>query len=91
MQACPATLDIPGYIELIRNNKLKESLDLIRERCILPGVIGRACTHPCEDACVRGNIDTSLSIRLLKKAVADLELSGVRVLWWSRRRESRKK
>jgi len=74
MQACPAALDIPGYIELIRNNKFKESLNLIRERCILPGVIGRACTHPCEDACVRKDMDASLSIRLLKKAAADFEL-----------------
>ncbi len=74
MKACPATLDIPGYIELIRNNKFKESLDLVRERCILPGVIGRACTHPCEDACVRKDMDGSLAIRLLKRAVADQEL-----------------
>ncbi|MGD0275537.1 MAG: FAD-dependent oxidoreductase [Syntrophales bacterium] len=74
MQACPATLDIPGYIELIRNNRFEDSLDLIRERCILPGVIGRACTHPCESACVRNDIDEPLAIRLLKKAAADFEL-----------------
>ncbi|HOH73286.1 MAG TPA: FAD-dependent oxidoreductase [Syntrophales bacterium] len=76
MEACPATLDIPGYIELIRNNKFKESLDLIRERCILPGVIGRACTHPCEAACVRKDMDGPLAIRLLKRAAADAELRG---------------
>ncbi|MDQ5985252.1 MAG: formate dehydrogenase (NADP+) beta subunit [Syntrophus sp. SKADARSKE-3] len=74
MKACPATLDIPGYIELIRNNKFKESLDLVRERCILPGVIGRACTHPCEDACVRKDMEGPLAIRLLKKAAADQDL-----------------
>lgn len=71
MEACPATLDIPGYIELIRNNKFLESLNLIRERCILPGVIGRACTHPCEGACVRKDMDETLAIRLLKRAAAD--------------------
>ncbi|HEY5497906.1 MAG TPA: NADH-ubiquinone oxidoreductase-F iron-sulfur binding region domain-containing protein, partial [Syntrophales bacterium] len=76
MKACPATLDIPGYIELIRNNKFKESLDLVRERCILPGVIGRACTHPCEEACVRKDMDGSLAIRLLKRAAADQDLQG---------------
>jgi len=74
MDACPAGLDIPGYIELIRNNKFKESLDLIREQCILPGVVGRVCTHPCEDACVRKDIDEPLSIRLLKRAAADYDL-----------------
>jgi formate dehydrogenase beta subunit len=76
MQACPANLDIPGYIELIRNDRFGESLDLIRERCILPGVIGRACTHPCESACVRNVIDEPLAIRLLKRAAADADLAG---------------
>jgi formate dehydrogenase beta subunit len=76
MQACPANLDIPGYIELIRNDRFGESLDLIRERCILPGVIGRACTHPCESACVRNTIDEPLAIRLLKRAAADVDLAG---------------
>jgi formate dehydrogenase (NADP+) beta subunit len=76
MQACPASLDIPGYIELIRNNRFAESLTLIRERCILPGVIGRACTHPCESACVRNKTDEPLAIRLLKRAAADEDLAG---------------
>jgi formate dehydrogenase beta subunit len=75
MDACPAGLDIPGYIELIRNNKPLDSLDLIREKCVLPGVIGRVCTHPCEDACVRKDIDEPLAIRLLKRAVSDADLA----------------
>lgn len=76
LEACPARLDIPGYIELIRNNKFGESLDLIRKRCILPGVIGRACTHPCEEACIRNGIDETLAIRLLKRAAADNDLAS---------------
>ncbi|NPU83203.1 MAG: FAD-dependent oxidoreductase [Syntrophaceae bacterium] len=76
MQACPATLDIPGYIELIRNGRFADSLNLIRERCILPGVIGRACTHPCESACVRNDIDEPLAIRLLKRSAADADLQS---------------
>jgi formate dehydrogenase beta subunit len=74
IEACPAGLDIPGYIELIRNSRFEESLNLIREKCILPGVVGRVCPHPCEDACVRKEIDDPLSIRLLKRAVADYDL-----------------
>jgi formate dehydrogenase beta subunit len=75
LEACPAKLDIPGYIELIRNNKFGESLNLIRKRCILPGVIGRSCTHPCEEACVRNGIDKTLAIRLLKRSAADNDLA----------------
>ncbi len=76
MNACPAELDIPGYIELIRNGRFSESLELIRERCIMPGSIGRACTHPCESACIRGGMDEPLAIRLLKRAAADEEAPG---------------
>jgi len=74
MEACPATLDIPGYIEYIKNNRFADSLDLIRKNCILPGVVGRTCTHPCEAACVRKDMDGSLAIRLLKRAAADFEV-----------------
>ncbi|HRS87427.1 MAG TPA: FAD-dependent oxidoreductase [Syntrophales bacterium] len=75
MEACPAHLDVPGYIELIKNNRFRDSLDLIRRGCILPGVIGRACTHPCEAACVRNDIDAPVAIRLLKRAAADRDLA----------------
>ncbi|MEA3470983.1 MAG: FAD-dependent oxidoreductase, partial [Thermodesulfobacteriota bacterium] len=75
IDACPAGLDVPGYIELIKNNKPVESLNLIREKCILPGVVGRVCTHPCEDACVRKDIDEPLAIRLLKRAASDADLA----------------
>ncbi|MBN2256061.1 MAG: FAD-dependent oxidoreductase, partial [Deltaproteobacteria bacterium] len=74
IEACPAGLDIPGYIELIKNDRFADSLNLIREKCILPGVVGRVCTHPCEKACVRNDLDEPLSIRLLKRAAADCDL-----------------
>ena len=74
MQACPAKLDIPGYIELIRNYKFQDSLKLIRERCILPGTIGRTCPAPCQKACVRVDMDEPVAIRLLKRAAADCDL-----------------
>lgn len=77
MDACPAHLDVPGYIELIRNGRFLESLDLIRERCILPGVLGRACTHPCEEACIRKDMEGPVAIRLLKRAAADYDLQTV--------------
>jgi len=77
MEACPAHLDIPGYIELIKNVRFLDSLDLIRERCILPGVLGRACTHPCEEACIRKDLEGPLAIRLLKRAAADYDLQTV--------------
>ncbi len=75
LDACPIHLDIPKYIELIKDAKFSESLNVIRERLPLAGVLGRACFRPCEKHCRRGNVDEPLSIKALKRFVADHELS----------------
>jgi formate dehydrogenase (NADP+) beta subunit len=74
IEACPAGLPITAYIEKIKNFQFGESLALIRSKCILPGVVGRACTHPCEAVCVRQKVDAPVAIRLLKRAVSDQDL-----------------
>ncbi len=75
LDACPIHLDIPKYIELIKDAKFAESLNVIRERLPLPGVVGRVCFRPCEKHCRRGNLDEPISIKALKRFVADHELS----------------
>jgi len=75
LDACPIHLDIPKYIELIKDAKFAESLNVIRERLPLPGVVGRVCFRPCEKHCLRGNLDEPISINALKRFVADHELS----------------
>lgn len=73
--ACPAHQDIPGYIELIRNRRYEEALELIRKTNCLPGVTGRACVAFCEAKCVRNEIDSPIAIRALKRVPADYEIS----------------
>ncbi len=73
-ETCPVHLDIRGYIGLIADGKFDEALALIREKLPFPGVIGRICPHPCEEKCNRGTQDEPLSIRGLKRFVADYEL-----------------
>ncbi|RCV64629.1 Heterodisulfide reductase, subunit A [Methanophagales archaeon] len=68
---CPVSLDIRGYAGLIADGKFKEAYDLIREKVPFPGVLGRVCTHPCEDRCKRGLVDEPISIAKLKRFVAD--------------------
>lgn len=75
MEACPIHLDIPKYVELIKDAKFAESLDVILERLPLPGVVGRVCYHPCEQNCRRAHVDEPISIRALKRFVADDALS----------------
>lgn len=73
MDACPIHLDIPAYVECIREGKFQESLDIIRERLPLPGVVGRVCVRPCEEHCRRANLDEPIAIKFLKRFVADQE------------------
>jgi formate dehydrogenase beta subunit len=75
LDACPIHLDIPKYVELIKDAKFAESLSVIRERLPIAGIVGRVCFRPCEKHCRRGNLDEPISIKALKRFVADHELS----------------
>ena len=79
IDACPARIDIPGYTRLIAEGKTDEAYALIRERVPFPGILGRVCTHPCEDACRRRDVfNEPIEICALKRYVADKagEVSG---------------
>jgi formate dehydrogenase beta subunit len=73
INACPSHLNIPKYVEHIRSGRFLESLQVIRENTCLPGVLGRVCVRPCESNCRRGNVDEAVSIKHLKRFVADFE------------------
>jgi formate dehydrogenase beta subunit len=71
-EACPVHQDIPGYIELVRNRRYTEALQVIHQTNCLPGVTGRTCVAFCEKNCVRSDTDKSLAIRALKRVPADI-------------------
>ena len=73
--ACPIHLDIPRYVEFIKEGKFEDSLDVIRCRLPIPGIVGRVCVRPCEENCRRANLDEAVSIKYLKRFVADHELA----------------
>jgi formate dehydrogenase beta subunit len=70
---CPSHVDIPGYIEGVRDIKMEDSLKATRQTMPLAHVCGRVCPHPCEDACRRTNLDSPISIMELKRIGADYE------------------
>jgi len=72
--ACPSHLPITRYVELVKEGRFEESLAAIRGATCLAGVLGRVCVRPCEDNCRRGNVDECISIKWLKRFVADYEL-----------------
>ena len=68
---CPAHVKAQEYNSLIAKNEYQNALNVIRDRCPLPAVIGRICNHPCETVCNRGEVDDPVNICGLKRFVAD--------------------
>ena len=73
-----------GVCRADREGRHREALALVRERNPLPGVCGRVCTHPCEAACRRGEVDDPVAICRLKRYAADLELAEKTPFAWPR-------
>jgi len=71
--ACPAGIDIQGYISLIANGKYQEALALIEKTNPLPVVCGRVCPRFCETKCHRNLVDEPVAINALKRFVADYD------------------
>jgi formate dehydrogenase beta subunit len=71
IEACPAHLDVPRYIDAIRSGNYHESLEIISRRNPLAGICGRVCVHPCESVCRRGELDEPVSIKSLKRFASD--------------------
>ncbi len=72
--ACPAGVRVKDYIDLIRDGKYQEAVEVIKENNPLPAVCGRVCVRPCELACRRNLVDEPVAIDFLKRFVADLEM-----------------
>jgi len=68
---CPAHMGIPEYIKTIRQDNLEEGLKIMYETNPLVEICGRICTHKCESVCSIGHRGEPLSIRWLKRYIAD--------------------
>jgi heterodisulfide reductase subunit A-like polyferredoxin len=68
---CPAGQNVQGYVQMVKEGKYKEALEIIMEDHPFPGVLGRICPHECEDACRRCEVDEPIAIRDLKRLAAD--------------------
>ncbi len=70
-EACPLGVNVQGYMALTRAGRYAEALELIRRDNVLPAICGRVCTHPCEAACRRSDLDGAVAIRDIKRFLAD--------------------
>jgi len=72
--ACPSHMDIPRMVRSIAAGRWDEAIEIIKADIALPAVTGRICPAPCQKACRRGQLDRPVSICLLKRYAADLDL-----------------
>jgi len=73
--ACPAGVDVPGYVSLIGEKRYAEALRLHRERNPFASVCARVCFHFCEDKCRRATLDDPVAIRGLKRFLVEQEVT----------------
>jgi NADH-quinone oxidoreductase subunit F len=69
--ACPAGIDVPNYVAAIAEGQYEQAVEIIRERNPFPAVCGRICIHPCEYKCRRGQLDSPVAIRALKRFASE--------------------
>ena len=72
--ACPAGIDIQGYIALTCKGDYQEALKLIKETNPLPVVCGRICPRFCERECRRNLVDEPVAIDAIKRFLADWDM-----------------
>ena len=70
-QACPAGVQVQGYVALAAMGRWAEAYALIRKRNPFVSTCGRICHHPCELACNRAQVDDPLAIQAIKRSLAD--------------------
>jgi ferredoxin len=73
---CPAKMNIPLMLRQIAAGKLSDAIITVKRDIALPAILGRICPAPCEKGCRRGTLDQPVSICLLKRYVADIDLAS---------------
>jgi len=76
--ACPLGINVQGFVSLISMGRTDEALELITDVAPLAGVLGRVCTHPCQDACKRAEIDAPVFIPALHRFAVDEAPGGIK-------------
>ena len=71
MQACPVHTQAGRYVSLIAEGRYEDAYRYARIPNPFASICGRVCGHPCEPACRRGQFDSPISIRALKRFVTE--------------------
>ncbi|MGA8593300.1 MAG: NAD(P)-binding protein [Bryobacteraceae bacterium] len=72
--ACPAGEDIQGWLYYAEAGEYHKAWQKLVENNPLPAIMGRACYHPCESACNRGQLDKPVSVHAVERFLGDLAI-----------------
>jgi CO/xanthine dehydrogenase FAD-binding subunit len=74
---CPAHVDIPGYLRLVRDKNIQRAAQLLLSRNPFPAITGRVCPVYCEPKCSRSGYDDPVAVHLVERGVGDYILDRV--------------
>ena len=75
VEGCPVDIDIPGFVQAIRDDNMPEAVRILKDKNALPGICGRVCPQEtqCEATCTIAKKDAPIAIGRLERYVADWE------------------
>lgn len=76
IEACPGIVNIPRYIDYIKDGHDDLAANTVLRHYPLVGSCGRVCVRTCESACRRARVDEAVSIRNLKRYAADRAIAS---------------
>ncbi|HOQ10079.1 MAG TPA: NADPH-dependent glutamate synthase [Syntrophomonadaceae bacterium] len=76
IEGCPVEINIPAFINFIKERKYADAIRTIKEKNNLPAICGRVCPqeNQCEKRCVLGKKHQPVAIGNLERFVADWDM-----------------
>ncbi len=90
-KGCPAGIDIPAYMQEIRDGNWDGAAEIILRSNPLPLLTSRICPHPCQDGCVQKYYGDSVSIHSVERTLGDYIMENVDKFYQAPGKESGKK
>jgi glutamate synthase (NADPH/NADH) small chain len=75
VSGCPVDVEIPEFIDAIRNRDFAKAIAINKRKNALPGICGRVCPQEsqCESQCTLGKKGAPIAIGRLERYIADWE------------------
>lgn len=78
--ACPLHVDVRTFVLKVGQGKWNDAWKILDKTLPFPGILGRICHHPCQDACLRKNLGGSIGVGALEKICVDQPKPRIRTI-----------